>query len=344
MPVVSVIVPVCNAETYLRQCLDSVLGQTLRDIEVICVNDGSTDGSAAILAEYAANDPRLTVLAQANAGSGAARNRGIDASRGRYVAFMDADDVYPDENVLRDLAGAAEREGVMACGGSLEELLPNGAVRTSFSGVGAALLFAKDGLVYFRDYAYDYGYYRFIYSADLLRSNGIRFPDYRRFQDPPFMVKALAAAGSFYALRRLAYRYRIETKPVNWRADGMIRARGLLLGLADVAAQAAALDFPKLTATVTNQSCEQYAEVLLDGEIVRGCRQEVEALCRALRVPDTAALLRSPYPGRTPLAWRKAKLFMRRNFQGAFRTCRFVSDCVRFGLPYAIGRFRGGAR
>ena len=86
MPVVSVIVPVCNAEAYLRQCLDSVLGQTLRDLEVVCVDDGSADSSAAILAEYAAKDCRVKVLTQANAGSGAARNRGIDAACGRYVA------------------------------------------------------------------------------------------------------------------------------------------------------------------------------------------------------------------------------------------------------------------
>ena len=87
---VSVVVPVYNAEKFLRRGLDSLRKQTLKDIEIICVNDGSTDGSAAILAEYAAHDKRLKVITQENRYIGAARNRGLDAARGAYVVFMDA--------------------------------------------------------------------------------------------------------------------------------------------------------------------------------------------------------------------------------------------------------------
>ena len=74
---VSVIIPVYNAAPWLGVCLDSVLRQTLRDIEVVCVNDGSTDGSAAVLSAYAQKDSRIKVLTQANRGQGAARNRGL---------------------------------------------------------------------------------------------------------------------------------------------------------------------------------------------------------------------------------------------------------------------------
>ena len=88
----SVIIPVYNAEKYLRGCMDSVLSQTLRELELICVDDGSTDGSAAILEEYAEKDSRVRVLRQENKGAGAARNLGIGAARGEYVAFIDADD------------------------------------------------------------------------------------------------------------------------------------------------------------------------------------------------------------------------------------------------------------
>ena len=77
MPQVSVVIPVYNIEAHLRQCLDSVAGQTLSDLEVICVDDGSTDTSPAILEEYAQKDPRFQVIRQANAGPGAARNRGM---------------------------------------------------------------------------------------------------------------------------------------------------------------------------------------------------------------------------------------------------------------------------
>lgn len=91
---VSVVIPVHNAERYLRACLDSVLSQTFRHFEVICVDDGSTDGSAAILAEYAERDPRLRVVTGAKADAGAARNAGYAASSGEYLLFLDADDVF----------------------------------------------------------------------------------------------------------------------------------------------------------------------------------------------------------------------------------------------------------
>ena len=110
MPKISVIIPVYNAAPYLRTCLDSVLGQTLREIEVLCVDDGSTDESAAILAGYAARDPRVRVLTQANAGQGAARNRGIELARGEFVYFMDADDELGERESLSRLAAEMDRE------------------------------------------------------------------------------------------------------------------------------------------------------------------------------------------------------------------------------------------
>ncbi|MCD8218211.1 MAG: glycosyltransferase [Clostridiales bacterium] len=91
---ISVIIPVYNASERLRQCLDSVVGQTLRDIEIICVDDGSEDDSVAILKEYAAKDSRMRVITQENAGAGAARNRGLDAAAGEYLSILDSDDFF----------------------------------------------------------------------------------------------------------------------------------------------------------------------------------------------------------------------------------------------------------
>ncbi len=113
-PKVSVIIPVYNAEKYLPECLDSVCGQMLRDIEIICVNDGSTDGSAEILETYAARDERIRIISQSNAGAGAARNRGMETAEGKYLAFIDSDDFWKPE-LLEKTYDLAESCGADIC-------------------------------------------------------------------------------------------------------------------------------------------------------------------------------------------------------------------------------------
>ena len=110
----SIIIPVYNVEKYLAECLDSVCSQTLKDLEIICIDDGSTDNSAAILADYARRDPRIRVIKQANAGVGAARNRGMDEARGKYVAFVDADD-YLDLRMAEDTVALCEKNDLDFC-------------------------------------------------------------------------------------------------------------------------------------------------------------------------------------------------------------------------------------
>lgn len=91
-PRFSIIIPVYNVAPYLRECLDSLLAQTFADWEAVCVDDGSTDGGGAILDEYAARDARFRVFHQSNAGVSAARNKGLDAAKGEWIWFVDADD------------------------------------------------------------------------------------------------------------------------------------------------------------------------------------------------------------------------------------------------------------
>ena len=91
---VSVIVPVYNAERYLKQCVESILAQTLKNVEIIFVDDGSTDGSLEILKDYQAKDYRIRVISQENTGGGAARNRGMKEASGEYLCFLDADDYF----------------------------------------------------------------------------------------------------------------------------------------------------------------------------------------------------------------------------------------------------------
>ena len=89
---VSVIVPVFNVEKYLRQCLDSILQQTYQNLEIIIINDGSTDGSDAICREYAGKDSRISYFAKENTGISDTRNVGIRQATGEYVTFVDSDD------------------------------------------------------------------------------------------------------------------------------------------------------------------------------------------------------------------------------------------------------------
>ncbi|TPF80216.1 MULTISPECIES: glycosyltransferase [unclassified Bifidobacterium] len=98
-PFVSVIVPVYNAEKYLRYCVDSILGQSYTNLEVILVDDGAKDSSPAICDEYAAQDDRVTVIHQTNGGISKAQNAGLDAAHGEYIAFADNDDILDRRNI-----------------------------------------------------------------------------------------------------------------------------------------------------------------------------------------------------------------------------------------------------
>ncbi len=105
---ISVIIPVYNVEKYLGECLDSVVNQSFKDIEIICVDDGSTDKSLEILQEYKRKDDRFVILQQRHAGAGAARNHGLKLAEGKYIQFLDSDD-YFEPTLLEELYTRAEK-------------------------------------------------------------------------------------------------------------------------------------------------------------------------------------------------------------------------------------------
>ena len=111
---VSVIVPVYNTEPYLEQCIESILGQTLREMEVICVDDGSSDRSVEILKEKSRLDQRLRILTQKNSGGGAARNLGMKHAKGKYLVFLDSDDFFLPE-MLEEMSARCEETGAQIC-------------------------------------------------------------------------------------------------------------------------------------------------------------------------------------------------------------------------------------
>lgn len=134
VPLVSIVVPVYNVEQYLGKCLDSLLSQTLKDIEVVCVDDCSTDSSLAILQEYAEKDRRIHVItSEVNGKQGAARNKGIRAARAEYIGFVDSDD-WVAEHMYADLYEAAVKEGADIAVGDYAEYYSDNDIRLQWNG------------------------------------------------------------------------------------------------------------------------------------------------------------------------------------------------------------------
>ena len=107
---VSVILPCYNGEKNLKQCINSVRNQTLKEIDIICVDDGSTDSTVDILKELQKEDPRIVLIQQKNAGAGAARNVGLDRATGKYLSFLDADDFFEPDMLEKSVAAAEKYE------------------------------------------------------------------------------------------------------------------------------------------------------------------------------------------------------------------------------------------
>lgn len=160
---ISVIIPVYNAAAYLPACLDSVLAQSYSDIELLLVDDGSTDGSGELCNDYACRDARVTVLHQANAGPAAARNAALEVAQGEWVAFIDSDDVVHNrylEVLHRHITADADLDVVQvahqmlpmeqrqACSSQLDKALPDAIRQQSVTGQQAllAMLYQQGGI------------------------------------------------------------------------------------------------------------------------------------------------------------------------------------------------------
>jgi glycosyltransferase involved in cell wall biosynthesis len=109
---VSIIIPVYNTEPYIKECLDSCINQTYTNLEIICINDGSTDNSLKVLEQYAKTDKRIKVINKKNEGVGIARNTGIEAATGEWISFLDSDDLFSGTRAIETFVEAAERHNL----------------------------------------------------------------------------------------------------------------------------------------------------------------------------------------------------------------------------------------
>lgn len=226
---VSVIIPVYNAGRYLETCLGSVCAQEIRGLEIICIDDGSTDDSYAILKRYARQDDRIRIIRQDNAGPGPARNKGLREALGEFVAFLDADDYYLDRNALQQMYQLCIENDVKICGSALK-YLRQGSITddTTLKDVKKAAESKK--ILRYSDFQFDYGYTGFLFSRKMLTEEKIIFPAYRRYQDPCFLVRAMYAAGQFTFCDADLYVCRVPTMASRFTKD---KVADLLMGLSD---------------------------------------------------------------------------------------------------------------
>lgn len=214
MTMVTVVVPVYNVERYLGECLDSLVGQTLTDIQIVCVDDGSTDGSGALLAQYASRDDRIRVVTQQNRGLGGARNTGLRHASGRYIMFLDSDD-YLEAGALEELVGLCEAHDadIAVCRlryfymDSGESVVGTWTLRTDMVPCGVPFNRRDvNGLLY--DFVTPSACNKLI-RREFLERHDLRFhEELRRAEDVPFTFVSLACAERIVATDSALLNYR----------------------------------------------------------------------------------------------------------------------------------------
>ncbi len=198
MPEVSVIIPVYNVEKYLEQCLDSVINQTLKDIEIICINDCSTDNSLEIMQAYATKDSRIKIIDfKKNKGVATARNEGIKLAKGTYIGFVDSDD-WVDLDFYEKMHNAAHTNNSDLVKGSIKLYKIN------------SISDFPEGAEYKTKTKFMYAQYFWsgLYKHDFIQKNNLYFDNLIYSQDRLFVFKAVHLANNFNKIDTTFYHYR----------------------------------------------------------------------------------------------------------------------------------------
>jgi glycosyltransferase involved in cell wall biosynthesis len=236
----SIIIPVYNVELYLRQCLESVLNQTYSDFEVVCVNDGSTDNSAAILNEYARNGARIKIIDQKNRGLSAARNAGIKGASGEYILLLDSDD-WLEPNTLQTLADKQDGEDMVCFNG--RRWFEDGTTETPDKGIEEQ---GMTGWNYYNKYALQPRKFHFVctvlrlYKRTFLLKNNLFFKEGIYHEDNLFTPIACYYAQSVRVIPDTLYVYRIRQGSITQQNDSQ-----RIFDLVQVANQLSAFFIPK---------------------------------------------------------------------------------------------------
>lgn len=252
---ISVIIPVYNMEKYLIRCIESIENQTQKNIEIIFIDDGSTDNTFSILQEYEKKYNNILIMQQQHTAAGVARNKGIRKAKGKYVAFMDADDFYPDKEILQKLFEISEEKDALICGGSFSSLVEGREIK-SFSGYREGLSFEKEGWINYVNYQFAYGFTRFLYNRKMLVDNKIYFPCYIRMEDPVFFVKAMLCAQKFYVITDITYSAVIVDKKIAYEDEKILK--GIVNGFIDIMQMSIQNELKLLYSRMINEFFEKY--------------------------------------------------------------------------------------
>jgi glycosyltransferase involved in cell wall biosynthesis len=205
--VLTVVVPIYNVGRYLAECLDSVAGQTYADLEVVLVDDGSTDDSAEIAARFCRDDVRFRLLRQANRGLGAARNAGIGLAGGDYLTFVDSDDVLPPY-ALEVLVGSLEQTGSDFASGNVALLTSRGLRQSPLHRGTHRVTRLRATLASQRNLVYDRLACNKVFRRSFWDRHGLRFPEGVRYEDIPLTIPAYALAKSVDVIDLPVYYWR----------------------------------------------------------------------------------------------------------------------------------------
>lgn len=193
MTKISIIVPVYNADKFLAKTVESVSKQTLKDIELICVDDGSTDDSLNVLNELKNSYSFLKVIHQENQGPSAARNNGLKNASGEFVGFLDADDIFVDENALEEMYNMAIDKNLNMVSSNFIFVDQQYNIEGNpHYKAGDYAYFEDYGIIHPKDYGIPYCFTKAIFNVDFLKSNNIDFPDILAGEDPIFLANVFA--------------------------------------------------------------------------------------------------------------------------------------------------------
>jgi CDP-glycerol glycerophosphotransferase len=219
-PAISIIVPVYNGTEYLDVCLDSLSAQKFEDIEIICIDDGSDDGSAAVLQARAAKDARIRVFSQDNAGTGAARNTGLKHARGEFIMFCDSDDYYALDTCKKMYEAMKESNAdLVKC---YFASIQNG----RFSDERKTQGHLEEGVVHplnqeWKGYL-GRGIWEKIFRKSIVDQQGIRFPPTRCAEDAAFLLQYMAVASTCFIIPDTLYFYTIRSDSVSGKHENNV--------------------------------------------------------------------------------------------------------------------------